>query len=76
MRETLRIASLTSPFAPRSVAVPGASGDPSRIGGRPVAYLPGQGFAGCILTVNPRRAEVPDVAAAAMLAIAGPRKDA
>lgn len=45
-------------FAPCSVAVIGASTDPSRIGGRPIAYMRAQGFQGEILPVNPNRAEV------------------
>lgn len=45
-------------FAPRSVGVIGASTDPSRIGGRPIAYMRAQGFRGEILPVNPNRAEV------------------
>ncbi|MGI9385482.1 MAG: acetate--CoA ligase family protein, partial [Methyloligellaceae bacterium] len=45
-------------LAPRSVAVIGASDDPSRIGGRPVAYLKSAGFAGEIYPVNPKRDEV------------------
>lgn len=43
---------------PRSVAVIGASEDPLRIGGRPIAYMRSQGFAGRILPVNPGRATV------------------
>jgi len=34
-----RFASLTPLFAPRSVAVLGASSDPTRISGRPIAYM-------------------------------------
>ncbi len=51
-------AGLTSLLAPRSVAVVGASADPVRIGGRPIAYMLSQGFAGTILPVNPKRSEV------------------
>jgi len=43
---------------PRSVAVIGASDDPLRIGGRPIAYMRSQSFAGRILPVNPGRATV------------------
>jgi len=43
---------------PRSVAVIGASDDPTRIGGRPIAYMVSQDFAGSILPVNPNRATV------------------
>ncbi|MDD9707984.1 CoA-binding protein [Seohaeicola sp. SP36] len=45
-------------FAPRSVAVIGASSDPRRIGGRPVDFLRRRGFAGPILPINPKSAEV------------------
>ena len=53
-----RFATLTPLLAPRSVAIVGASDDPTRIGGRPIAYMRGQNYAGTILPVNPRRAEV------------------
>ena len=43
---------------PRSIAVLGASNDPTRIGGRPISYMLSQKFAGAILPVNPNRAEV------------------
>jgi acetate---CoA ligase (ADP-forming) len=43
---------------PQSVAVIGASDDPSRIGGRPIAYMRGQGYLGKIFPVNPNRATV------------------
>ena len=38
-----RFAGLTPLFAPRSVAILGASSDPTRIGGRPIAYMRPQG---------------------------------
>ncbi len=61
-------ASLAPLLAPRSVAVVGASADPTRIGGRPIAYMKARGFAGPILPVNPNRTEIqglpayPDIA--------------
>jgi acyl-CoA synthetase (NDP forming) len=64
-----RFSSLSAMIAPRSVAVIGASADPTRIGGRPIAYMRARGFAGPIYPVNPNRAEVqglpafPDIAA-------------
>ncbi len=39
---------------PRSVAVIGASADPSKTAGRPVAYLQKHGFSGAIYPINPR----------------------
>jgi acetate---CoA ligase (ADP-forming) len=41
-------------FHPRSIAVIGASADPKKLTGRPVAYLQKHGYAGTILPVNPR----------------------
>src|SRR5262249_33907596 len=55
-------------FNPRSVAVIGASQDLASISGQPIAHLKAKGYAGRILPVNPRYAEVagypchPDVA--------------
>ena len=48
-------------FNPRSVAIIGASNDPTRIGGRPLRYLKEAGFEGAIRPVNPRRAQVQGV---------------
>ena len=50
--------SLTALLHPRSIAVIGASDDPARIGGRPLAYTRDAGFPGPIYPVNPRRATV------------------
>lgn len=41
-------------FAPRSVAIIGASDDPSKTTSRPLQYLRNNGFAGTIYPVNPR----------------------
>lgn len=43
---------------PRSVAVIGASGDPAKTAGRPVAYLLKHGFKGAIYPVNPKLDEI------------------
>ena len=53
-----RFAGLTPLFAPRSVAVLGASSDPTRISGRPIAYMKAQGFQGALYPINPNRTEV------------------
>ena len=45
-------------IAPGSVAIVGASADPQRIGGRSIAYMLDQGYAGAIYPVNPSRDEV------------------
>ncbi len=71
-------------LAPRSVAVVGASTDPTRIGGRPIDYYNRAGFTGTLYPVNPARKEVqgrpafPDIASLpgpidfALLAIPAP----
>jgi acyl-CoA synthetase (NDP forming) len=54
---------------PRSVAIVGASADPTRMTGRPLGYLRKHGFNGAIYPVNPRVTEIgglrcyPDIAA-------------
>lgn len=42
----------------RSVAVIGASTDPAKISGRPIAYMRARGYTGAIYPVNPGREEV------------------
>ena len=49
-------------FNPRSVAVVGASADPTKLTGRPIDYLKRHGFAGAIYPVNPRYQELAGLA--------------
>ncbi len=46
---------------PRSVAIIGASADPAKTAGRPVAYLQKHGYAGQILPVNPKADRIGDL---------------
>ncbi len=46
---------------PRSVAIIGASADPSKTAGRPVAYLQKHGYGGQILPVNPKADRIGDL---------------
>ena len=55
-KEALRVA-----LAPRSIALIGASENPNKIGGRPLAYLSRFGFKGAIYPINPSRTEVQGV---------------
>ena len=50
--------SLKALLAPRSIAVLGASDNPNKIGGRPLAYLKRFGFKGSVWAINPTRPEV------------------
>src|SRR5258708_4565573 len=52
------VPNLNALFAPRSVAVIGASADPTRIGGRPIHYALAASFQGRIYPVNPNRTEI------------------
>jgi acyl-CoA synthetase (NDP forming) len=45
-------------FRPPGVAIVGASNDPNRIGGRPIAFMRRGGYAGRVFPVNPGHAEV------------------
>lgn len=60
--------SIDTLLRPRSVAIFGASDDPTRISGRPLRYLLEAGFAGPIYPINPNRATVQGMAAYASLA--------
>jgi acetyltransferase len=60
-------------FEPESVAIVGASRDPSKVGGSVVANLRAAGFEGRVLPVNPRTDVVQGLpTAASLLAIDGP----
>lgn len=65
---TSRFAGLTPLLAPRSVAVLGASSDPTRISGRPIAYMKSQGFQGGLYPINPNRTEIQGLKAYASIA--------
>lgn len=81
MKHVMPSASLDALFRPRSVAILGASDDPTRISGRPVRYLREGGFQGPIYPVNPNRemvqglkayrslADVPETPDVALLAV-------
>lgn len=58
-----RFSGLTPLLAPNSVAVLGASSDPTRISGRPIAYMKSQGFKGALYPINPNRAEIQGIKA-------------
>ena len=61
-------AGLDAILRPRSIAIVGASQDPTKIGGRPVQLLQRFGFPGAIYPVNPRATEVQGLPAFASLA--------
>ncbi len=81
MTMTQKFASLSGLMAPQSVAVIGASADPMRIGGRPIAAMLRAGYAGRIMPVNPKRdrvqgldcfasiADLPETPDAALIAV-------
>ncbi|WP_076997302.1 acetate--CoA ligase family protein [Variovorax sp. KK3] len=68
MSDTKHVDPIARLLKPRSVAVIGASADPTKTAGRPVSYLQKHGFTGAIYPVNPRATEIgglksyPDVA--------------
>ncbi len=54
---------LAALLAPRSVAIFGASNDPSRISGRSLRYYKEAGYRGALYPINPNRAAVQGVPA-------------
>jgi acyl-CoA synthetase (NDP forming) len=58
-----RTEGLSALFRPRSVAVIGASSDPTKIGGRPIHHLRDAGFTGTIYPINPHRDEIQGIPA-------------
>lgn len=50
-------------LAPNSIAIVGASNDPTRIGGRPIQHLKNAGYGGAIYPVNPGREQVQGIKA-------------
>ena len=59
---------LARALAPASVAVLGASDNPDKVGGRPLAFMKQYGFAGRVYPINPARREVQGLPAFASLA--------
>jgi len=58
-------------FKPQSVAIVGASSDPNKIGGRPLAFLKKAGYRGAIYPINPSARTVQDLPAFESLAKIG-----
>lgn len=58
-------------FHPGSIAVIGASSDPRKIGGRPIAYMVRSGFAGGLYPINPKQPEIQGLRAYPSLAAIG-----
>lgn len=63
-----RVASIDRLMRPKSIAIIGASADPTKTAGRPLRYLKKHGFSGAIYPINPRYRDLdgtrcyPDVA--------------
>jgi acyl-CoA synthetase (NDP forming) len=55
-------------FQPKSIAIMGASQDPTKIGGRPVQFLRDYGFPGPVYPINPRASDVQGYRAYATIA--------
>lgn len=54
-------------FAPRGVAILGASSDPTKIGGRPLRFIKESGYTGGIYPINPKSPEVQGIKAYASI---------
>jgi len=52
---------ITKLLSPRSVAIIGASADPTKTSGRPVSYLVKHGFDGAIYPINPKVNQIGDL---------------
>lgn len=59
---------LANALAPASIAVLGASDNPHKVGGRPIAFMRQYGYKGRVYPVNPARSEVQGLPAYASLA--------
>ena len=68
MQSQMNTHSLDPFFNPRSVAIIGASSDPSKLGGRPIRFLLEAGYDGAIYPINKRAQTVQGVKAYACLA--------
>src|SRR5215831_15610493 len=55
--------SLAPLFRPASIAVIGASTDPTKLGSVPVGHMKASGFAGALYPINPRASTVQDLPA-------------
>ena len=59
---------LSAALNPRSIAIIGASENPHKIGGRPIAYMQRLGYQGRLYPINPSRQELQGLACYASLA--------
>src|SRR3989442_11141981 len=62
MSDVTPMSAIARLLRPRSVAVVGASADPTKTAGRPVSYLVKHGFSGAIYPVNPKVERIGDLA--------------
>ena len=69
------VADLAPFFSPRSIAVLGASDDPTKIGGRPIRNLVLGGYEGRILPINPKYERVQGLPAFASIGDVGEAAD-